>query len=36
MNETIALNPTRSIYSILGNICNEPSFLKNPRKHIRS
>lgn len=30
MNETIALNPTRSIYSILGNICNEPSFLKNP------
>lgn len=29
-NEMIALNPTRSIYSVLGNICNNPELLKNP------
>ena len=29
-NRTIALNPTRSIYSVLGNICNNPELLKNP------
>lgn len=26
----MALNPTRAIYSILGNICKNPDFLKNP------
>ena len=26
----MSLNPTRSIYSTLGNICNNPDFLKNP------
>lgn len=26
----MSLNPTRSIYSTIGNICNNPDFLKNP------
>lgn len=26
----MSLNPTRSIYSTIGNICNNPNFLKNP------
>ena len=33
-NDTIALNPTRSIYSIFGNICNNPELLKNPENII--
>lgn len=30
MKEELALNPTRSIYSVFGNICNNPDFLKSP------
>lgn len=29
-NNIVALNPTRSIYSIVGNLCNNPDILKNP------
>lgn len=29
-NNIVALNPTRSIYSIVGNLCNNPEILKNP------
>lgn len=28
--DTMQLNPTRSIYSLLGNICNNPELIKNP------
>ena len=30
MIDELALNPTRSIYSVFGNICNDPNFLKSP------
>lgn len=30
MMDELALNPTRSIYSVFGNICNDPNFLKSP------
>lgn len=28
--EELSLNPTRSIYSFFGIVCNEPNFIKNP------
>lgn len=34
--EELALNPTRSIYSVFGNICNNPDFLKSPETILAS